>query len=81
MKCDDILKQINEYIDGEIDPALCRDLEKHLKDCCPCRIVVDTIRKTISVFREGGEPCTLPDEFRSRLHARLKADWSLGKTH
>lgn len=35
MKCEDLLKAISDYIDGEIDPSICEELEKHLRDCDP----------------------------------------------
>lgn len=74
MKCEDLLKAISDYIDGEIDPSFCEELEKHLQDCNPCRIVVDTVRKTIS-FYKNSEPYELPDEVKERIHKLLREKW------
>ena len=48
MNCPDLLKQMNESVDGEVDPSLGRQFEKHVAGCNPCQVVVDTIRKTIA---------------------------------
>jgi anti-sigma factor RsiW len=72
--CGELLALLNEYVDGEVDPAVCQELEAHLAQCNPCQVVVDNIRKTITLYRDT-EPCELPLEFRSHLHAALRNCW------
>ncbi len=74
MNCDDLLKALNEYVDGEVDSAICREFREHLKNCNPCQIVVDNIRKTITLYRDG-EPYPMPQEFHDRMCGLLKARW------
>jgi hypothetical protein len=74
MNCDDLLKTLNEYVDGTIDPGVCEQFQHHLAECSPCRIVVDNIRKTIQLYK-GDEPFALPVEFRARLHTTLRDHW------
>ncbi len=74
MKCDELLKALNEYVDGTLEPGVCEMFQAHLKDCNPCRIVVDNVRKTIQLYK-GDTPCELPPELKSRLHSSLKARW------
>jgi anti-sigma factor RsiW len=74
MKCDDLLKALNDYVDGRIDPAVCERFESHLAGCNPCRIVVDNIRHTITLYK-AGEPYELPAEFRSELRRALRDRW------
>ena len=69
--CDELLTLLNEYVDGGINPSICKSLEGHLAQCNPCRVVVDNIRKTITLYRED-EPCDLPPKFRDRLHAAIR---------
>ena len=47
MRCRQLIDKISEYIDGELDPELVRELERHLEHCEDCRIVVDTTHKTV----------------------------------
>jgi anti-sigma factor RsiW len=74
MKCEELLRMLNDYVDGDIDPAFCKEFKKHLKGCNPCQVVVDNVRKTIVLYREGSV-YELPAEFRRTLHRRLKAQW------
>ncbi|NGO40535.1 zf-HC2 domain-containing protein [Limisphaera ngatamarikiensis] len=74
MKCEDLLRILNEYVDGTVDPAICKEFEQHLAGCNPCQVVVDNIRKTITLYKNG-EPYELPVEFRQRLHAVLRERW------
>jgi anti-sigma factor RsiW len=74
MKCSELLALLNEYVDGTVDPALCEEFERHMAGCNPCQVVVDNIRKTITLYR-AGQPCELPPEFRERLHRVLQQRW------
>jgi len=73
--CKDLLALLNQYVDGGVDSSVCKELEKHLAKCNPCRVVVDNIRKTITLYRKD-TPCELPVKFRNRLHAALRNCWS-----
>ena len=67
MRCRQVIDKISEYIDGELDPELVRELERHLEHCEDCRIVVDTTRKTVEIFCHA-EPAALPEDVRGRLN-------------
>jgi len=74
MKCEDLLRMLNDYVDGDIDPAVCEEFEQHLAGCNPCQVVVDNIRKTITLYK-GGEVYEIPTAFRERLHRVLREKW------
>lgn len=74
MQCKELLKLLNEYVDGTIEPNICEEFERHMAGCNPCQVVVDNIRKTISLYKEG-EPYQLPVPFRTRLHEALRQRW------
>ena len=69
---------LNEYVDGTVDPAICEEFEKHMAGCNPCQVVVDNIRKTITLYKEG-KPYELPVKFRQQLHSALRQRWA--QTH
>lgn len=75
MKCEDLLKALNDYVDGQVDPAICDEFQSHLAGCNPCQVVVDNIRNTIALYRSG-EPYEMPAEFHSRLRRHLREKWS-----
>ncbi|MGD0623777.1 MAG: zf-HC2 domain-containing protein [Thermodesulfobacteriota bacterium] len=73
MKCKDILEKLSEYLDGELDPKLCQDIERHMEDCHPCLVFVNTLKKTITLYKfASSEP--LPKEVHLRLHDYLKKE-------
>jgi anti-sigma factor RsiW len=72
MNCDDLLKQLNEYVDGNLEPGMCDEFLAHVKDCNPCQVVVDNIRHTIRLYSNGRE-VELPEACRAKLHGLLKA--------
>ena len=74
MDCKKILQELNLYIDGELEKELCQQLETHLKGCDRCRIVLDTTKKTIEIYRDQ-TPMDLPVDVRDRLHASIRSRW------
>ena len=74
MKCEELLKMLNDYVDGDIEIPVCEEFERHLSGCNPCKIVVDTIRKTITLYR-GEEVYELPQGFQTKLREALRKKW------
>jgi len=74
MKCEDLLRMLNEYVDGEIDPSICDQFESHLEGCDPCQVVVDTVRRTITLYKDE-QVYSIPIEFRLRLRDTLRDKW------
>lgn len=74
MKCEELLALLNEYVDGPVSPGACDEFEKHLAGCNPCQVVVDNVRKTITLYKDG-QPYELPVQVRERLHSLLREKW------
>lgn len=74
MECKDLIFFLSDYIDGELDPKICAELDQHLNKCESCRIVFNTFEKTIYLFKEI-EPHKLPDGVHNRLHKVIKESW------
>lgn len=74
MKCEEMLKALNDYVDGILDPEVCEAFEEHLLDCDPCQVVIDNIRQTIMLYK-AGKPYPIPEEFQARLQGLLKDRW------
>lgn len=71
--CRQVLDHICEYMDGELDAALCAELEAHLAACPDCRALLDSLRETVALYRRC-VPNDLPPDVRARLHAALSLD-------
>lgn len=72
--CKHLLGSLSEYVDGELEGELCAELEHHLAECQDCRIVVDSLHKTISLYNTTGQRVDVPDGVRERLFRRLDLD-------
>ncbi len=72
--CESLLGSLSRYIDGELDPKLCREIEKHLAACENCRVVLNTTRRTIDLVQASAEKPDLPRDVRERLFKRLDLD-------
>ncbi len=69
-KCRELLGELSLYIDGEAEQALCDEIEAHIAECNDCRIMVDTLHKTITLYRAvPADP--LPGDVKQRLYKRL----------
>lgn len=68
--CKSLLGSLSDYVDGTAQEELCRELERHLADCENCRIVVDTLKKTVYLYQSNSET-DLPLAVRERLFKRL----------
>jgi predicted anti-sigma-YlaC factor YlaD len=70
MKCREMLGALSDYIDGELEERLCAEIEAHMQNCPDCQIMVDTLRKTVLLYRKYGQ-ADLPEGVRSRLYVAL----------
>jgi anti-sigma factor RsiW len=71
--CRELLSQLSDYIDGDLEESLCDRLEAHLAVCPDCRVMVDTVRKTIVLYRT--QACAeLPSDVKDRLFRVLKLE-------
>lgn len=72
--CHHLLNSLSGYVDHDLSPELCAEIERHLADCENCRIVINTLRKTIELYHDTAPDPGLSDDVRQRLFARLELD-------
>ena len=71
--CKSLLSSLSDYVDGTAQEEICRELERHLSGCEDCRIVVDTLKKTVYLYKSNNDT-NLPVGVRERLFKRLNLD-------
>lgn len=74
MDCDEVLNQLSEYVDEEARAELCRAIEEHLARCRGCKIEVDTVRKTIMIYRSDS-PAETPMRVSAALESALAREY------
>lgn len=72
--CHELLNSLSDYVDGTLGEELCTELERHLSDCENCKIVIDTLKKTIYLYKVSAESPEIPDDILQRLYHRLDLD-------
>ncbi len=72
--CQELLSSLGEYIDGALSAELCAEIERHLKGCNRCRVVVNTLKKTVELYQETANDTAVPDEVRERLYLKLNLE-------
>ena len=70
MSCQDYREAIAEFVDGALDPARQRDLERHVEGCAACRALVADL-KSIQAAAFTLDRVELPPHILPGLHARL----------
>jgi anti-sigma factor RsiW len=73
MECKEMLAELSDYIDGELEERLCAEIEAHMRDCPDCQVMVDSLRRTVVLYRTHGQS-ELPPDVRSRLYTVLDLD-------
>jgi hypothetical protein len=71
-KCDALLGSLSDFVDGTLSEELCDEIDHHIAECQDCNIVVDTLRKTISLYQNSAaDACECPGTVRNRLFRTL----------
>jgi hypothetical protein len=70
MSCKDYSDAIADFVDGALDPARQRDLERHVEGCAACRALVADL-KSIQAAAFTLDRLELPPHILPSLHARL----------
>jgi anti-sigma factor RsiW len=71
--CQDLKSQLSGFIDGELDDAICQEIMRHLESCENCRVMVDTLKKTIVLYREEPHE-SVPADVHNRLFQVLEIE-------
>jgi anti-sigma factor RsiW len=68
--CQNVFALLSEYIDRELPPGTCEELDRHIQDCAPCVEFVESLRKSVALghtYVPGVEPPPVPAGVREAL--------------
>jgi RNA polymerase sigma-70 factor (ECF subfamily) len=71
--CKEIFAELSAYLDEELPPDACRQLEAHLSDCPPCLEFMNSLRKTVELCRRYNSIGSLPRPLSQAAKEQLKA--------
>jgi len=73
MTCQQLWREVSNYIDDTISPAAREEMERHLAYCRYCSAVVDGVRNVVVLVADG-RIFELPIGFSQRLKDRLRKE-------
>ena len=69
-KCKEIFSLLSDYLNLELPPDACQEIETHLAGCPPCIEFAESLRKTIDLCRSY-RPTELPEPIGKQARDQL----------
>ena len=69
-KCREVFSLLSEYLNLELPPEACQEIESHLAGCPPCIEFAESLRKTVEICR-GYQPRELPGPLEEKARQQL----------
>ena len=71
LRCSEVAKYVCENLDEHLNSRRCREIKKHLQTCLKCTKQLDSIKKTVFLYRN----CATPG-ISAQTHKKLMAGLS-----
>jgi anti-sigma factor RsiW len=71
ISCEEVWRDISDYIDDDLDPDQRAALDQHFVECRHCAALLDGTRNVIGLYRDH-RVLAPPDGFHERLYRRLE---------
>jgi RNA polymerase sigma-70 factor (ECF subfamily) len=70
--CKEVFAMLSEYLNLELPPDACHEIEAHLAGCPPCIEFANSLRKTVEICRRY-QPAEMPKPIEEGARERLLA--------
>jgi anti-sigma factor RsiW len=70
VSCEEVWREVSNYLDGEVDPTLRAAIEEHLRGCKHCTALLDGTRNVVQLYGDD-RMFEVPLGFSQRLHQRI----------
>jgi len=68
--CPDVLAEFSKNLEGDLDPSLCAELQRHLDGCKSCRNACDSLKRTLAACADATAG-PVPDAVKSSVRAAV----------
>lgn len=72
MSCEEAIKLMDGYLDGELDPLTSQKIEQHLRDCRKCEEAYEAHTALAHAISRGAPYYKAPTELRQRVQSSLR---------
>jgi len=69
-QCKEVFALLSEYLNVELPPEACQEIEAHIAGCSPCIEFADSLRRTVELCRRY-QPTELPAPLGQQARAQL----------
>ncbi|MGD0677597.1 MAG: sigma-70 family RNA polymerase sigma factor [Polyangiaceae bacterium] len=70
--CPDVVPILSRYLEGEIGPDQCAEMDRHVSQCARCRARCDSLRSTLALCRRSGRTGTVPPNVQEAVRTALR---------
>jgi len=77
-RCRALFEELSRYLDGDLTPARCRAIERHIDNCVCCGTLATRLLITLAACRAEGQRRP-PRAVMSRAAARVRALMTKGR--
>src|SRR4029077_14897680 len=70
LNCEEVRREVSNYVDGDVDSALRSSMDEHFKTCARCSSVVAGVRNVVKLYGDE-RMLEVPVGFGRRLEKRL----------
>ena len=74
-KCREIYQHICDNLDEDLSSPRCRQIKKHIDSCSDCRAYLDSLKKTVVLYRNVPAP-EVPRSTHAKLLKTIKLEFS-----
>lgn len=72
LSCPDVLMTFSRHLEGEISPATCAEMERHLEGCARCRGTCDSLKRTLALCRTSAPAAVVPAAVQASIRTALR---------
>jgi anti-sigma factor RsiW len=73
--CKDVFELLSQYLDMELPPEACREIEGHLAGCPPCVEFAESLRRTVALCHKY-EPGVMPAPLSESARGDMLSAWN-----
>ena len=71
LTCRQFLEALGDYLDNVLNPGVRAQIDEHVQACAKCRVMRETTRKTLELYRSF-PPGRIPPDVEARLMATIE---------
>jgi len=70
--CLELFERLSEYLDNELDEITCQEIEQHIKECVPCFVCLQTLKRTVDLCKQTVDK-PVPEVFSQKLSELIES--------